>query len=190
MSIVQLPVGLAAQVGIDPATKKMVVTDNLTTITTAGYLNSGNLEGYSLSPRDVLEVLYSYNVTTNTGTFGIFTVSLSSNVITLVPYTTVLNKGTATISGTPGTVTLNKQAGVLTTPSLTTAAGFTYVITLTDSYISSNSVIVTTYAGGTNTVTNLAISAVAGNGTATITIFNQDPLSAFNGTIIFSFAIF
>lgn len=114
----------------------------------------------------------------------------SSNVITLVPYTTVLNKGTATITGTPGTVTLNTQAGVLTTPSLTTSAGFTYVITLTDSYISSNSVILTTYAGGTNTVTNLAISAVAGNGTATITIFNQDPLSGFNGTVIFSFAIF
>lgn len=83
MGIVQLPVVLPAQVGIVPGMKRMVTTDNLATITTAGYLNGVDLQSNPISTNDVLDVLYSYNTTTNVGTFGIFTVSIANSVITL-----------------------------------------------------------------------------------------------------------
>lgn len=86
MGILQLPTPLPAQVGINPATKKMVTTDNISTITAAGYLNAVNLESYPITQNDVLEVLYSYSTVTNSGTYGIFTVSISNGVITLASW--------------------------------------------------------------------------------------------------------
>lgn len=84
--IIQLPTILPAQVGIVPQMKRMVTTDSLATITTAGYLNSVDLQSNPIAPSDVLDVLYSYNLQTNSGTFGIFTASISNGVITLVQW--------------------------------------------------------------------------------------------------------
>ncbi len=84
MAIVQLPTVLPAQVGILPQRKRMVTTDNLATITAAGYLNAIDLQSNPIAASDVLDVLYSYNVNTGAGTYGIFTVSISNGVITLV----------------------------------------------------------------------------------------------------------
>jgi hypothetical protein len=81
--IIQLPTILPAQVGIVPQMKRMVTTDNLATITAAGYLNSVDLQSNPIQASDVLDVLYSFNQQTNSGTFGIFTVSISNGVITL-----------------------------------------------------------------------------------------------------------
>lgn len=84
MGIVQLPIPIPGTVGIIPNEKYMVTTDNLTTITTAGYLNQVNLESNPLSNTDILQVLYSYNLQTTAGTYGVFTVSISgTGVITL-----------------------------------------------------------------------------------------------------------
>lgn len=84
MGILQLPTALPSQVGLLPATKLMVTTDNLSTVTTAGYLNSANLEGAPLATTDVLNILYSFNQQTQVGTYGVFTVAISgTGVITL-----------------------------------------------------------------------------------------------------------
>lgn len=96
MAILQLPTPLAAQEGLRPATKKMVCTDSLATITTAGYLNSVSLESFPIATTDVLEVLYAYNTTTKVGSFGLFTVSITNGVITLAAQ---VIPGTATING-------------------------------------------------------------------------------------------
>jgi hypothetical protein len=84
VGIIQLPIPIPGTVGIIPNEKYMVTTDNLTTITTAGYLNQVNLESNPLSNTDILQVLYSYNLQTTAGTYGVFTVSISgTGVITL-----------------------------------------------------------------------------------------------------------
>jgi len=83
MGIVQAPAVLPGQVGVLGAIKYMVTTDNLATITTAGYLNAIDLAVNPIFSSDVLSIQYSYNVNTNHGTFGLFTVSISNGVITL-----------------------------------------------------------------------------------------------------------
>ncbi len=99
MGILQLPVQLPAQVGILPATKKMITTDNLATITAAAYLNAVDLQSNPLSQSDILEVLYSYNEQTKSGTFGIFTVGISNGTITLSQWADIANVTLPVVSG-------------------------------------------------------------------------------------------
>ena len=96
-------------------------------------------------------------------------------------------KGVATTTG--GAATVSKQAGVLTTPALTTAGGATYAITLTNTQISASSVLLVSWMGGTNTVANMSFNAVPGSGSATITIYNNTASTALNGTVILGFEV-
>lgn len=74
MGILSINTNTTGLVGytIEPRRVTMVTTDNLATITTAGYLNNFNKSGFAILPTDVLDVLYSFNQTTKLGTFGIF----------------------------------------------------------------------------------------------------------------------
>lgn len=85
MAILQLPQNYFAQNGILPSFRAMVVTDNLATVTAAGYLNENNLGGYTVSPNDVIEMFYNFDASANTRSYGEFTVSISSGIITLMP---------------------------------------------------------------------------------------------------------
>jgi hypothetical protein len=79
MGILQFPVPIPVTNGNYPQFKFAVFSDNLATVTTAGYLNQGAIQaGIPLSNADVIMALYSFNTTTQTGTFGIFTVSIAS----------------------------------------------------------------------------------------------------------------
>lgn len=86
-------------------------------------------------------------------------------------------------------VTASGYAGVITTSSLTTAAGGSYAITWTNTRITSTSVITLTVTGGTNTVQNITFSCVPGSGTATLTIYNNTLATALNGTILISYSV-
>jgi hypothetical protein len=87
-TIYQLPIQQPGMVGVFPNQKFAVFGDNLATITTAGYLNAVSLESNPVAATDILQVLYNYNNVTKTGTYGIFTVTISNNgVITLVEFT-------------------------------------------------------------------------------------------------------
>lgn len=89
MGVIQFPTAIPATVGTLPPLKMMITTDNLATLTTAGYLNSGNIDAAApLSNGDVIMCLYSYNVNTKNGTLGIFTVSIagSNGAITLTSW--------------------------------------------------------------------------------------------------------
>jgi len=59
---------------------KLVVTDSLSTLTTAGYLNQSNLMGFTPSPNDVFDVIYSYTGTIaarGTGTYTECTIAVA-----------------------------------------------------------------------------------------------------------------
>lgn len=85
MSLLQLVRVSVGEVGVKPGTLKMLSTDNLATITTAGYLNGvgGQLSSLDIAPSDVIECLYSYNQQTDSGLFTFLAVSISNGVITL-----------------------------------------------------------------------------------------------------------
>lgn len=331
--IYQLPTQLAGTPGVYPNFKYMVTGDNVATMTAAGYLNSVNLESAPVTTTDVLQVLYSFNKNTGTGTYGVFTVSITNGVITLThqggsgevvlptianhiaTYTntdgtisedpaTAISGGNiqAGLSGTAGTfisypgtaskgslilaavantgnttttisnnamaqasvvgipdpgnatgqflvgatatpfvngnfpknsgtaglmvdsgipaanvvqtggttifqagsqvilaktngtetgnaVTASGNAGQITTSSLTTAGGASYAIAWTNTQISTNSVILISIMGGTNTVQDITVTATSGSGTSTLTIFNNTAATPLNGTIILGYVV-
>jgi hypothetical protein len=81
MGILQYPTPIPATVAVLPTLKFMVSTDNLATITTAGYLNSANLDAANpISNTDVIMMLYNYNSATTIGTYGLFSASVSGTV--------------------------------------------------------------------------------------------------------------
>lgn len=90
MGIVQSPSILPGQVGVQGAIKYMVTTDTLATVTAAGYLNAIDLAVNPIFATDILGITYLYTANTNSGTFALFTVSISNGVITLAP---IVNSG-------------------------------------------------------------------------------------------------
>jgi len=100
-----------------------------------------------------------------------------------------LTKGTATFS--TNAATLNTQAGILTTASLTTASGSSATAqVLTNSLVNANSVCVCSVVGGTNTTLGVSVSAVCTAGTITFTIFNNGiAAAALNGTVIIAYVV-
>jgi len=100
-TIYQFPIPIPMTNGSFPQFKFAVFGDGLSSITTAGYLNSlGNEGGPPLSNSDVIMALYSFNQQTNSGTFGIFTVNIlaSNGKITLTEWA---NSGDAVLPTTP-----------------------------------------------------------------------------------------
>lgn len=87
MSLLQLVRVQIGEVGVLPGEVKMLTTDNLVTITAAGYLNNNGtmLANVQLSPTDIIECLYNYNQSTGTAQYVTLTVSSSGGVISLAP---------------------------------------------------------------------------------------------------------
>ena len=86
MSLLELERISVGQVGLKPGSVKMLTTDNLATITAAGYLNGiGNqiVPSVQLAPSDLIECLYNYVPSTDVGTLVFLSVSISHGVITL-----------------------------------------------------------------------------------------------------------
>lgn len=82
-TIYQLPMQVPGMVGVLPNPKFMVTGDNLAAVTTAGYLNQVSLESNPVATTDVIQCLYSFNLATQSGTYGIFSVAISNGIITL-----------------------------------------------------------------------------------------------------------
>jgi hypothetical protein len=182
-TIYQLPMQVPGLVGVFPNQKFAVFGDNLATVTTAGYLNQVNLESNPIAPTDILQVLYSFNQQTQSGTYATFTVSISnSGVITLAEWsvpgaiiTPTIANHIATYTNTTGTLSEdaatainggNIQAGLSTG-----TAGFLASFSSTPS---SGSLRVTAVANSGNTVTT--ISNVAMGQASIISI--PDPANA------------
>jgi hypothetical protein len=86
-----------------------------------------------------------------------------------------------------GAVTLNGAQGIATSESLTTAAGATYTLTLTNSVVAAGANIMVTVSNGTNTGGAAVLqSVVPAAGSVVITVVNVGT-SAFNGTLEVAF---
>lgn len=95
------------------------------------------------------------------------------------------------VNGTEVTnaVTASGMSGVITTSSLTTAAGGSYAITWTNTFISTTSTVLLSVQGGTNTTENITLKIAPGAGTATLTIYNNTAATALNGTIFIGYLV-
>lgn len=83
MPILSITTNVTGQIDNYPRITQLVTTDNLSTITSAGYLTGAIAQGYTFLQTDIVNIVYSYVQSTKTGTYGQFTVTNSSGVITL-----------------------------------------------------------------------------------------------------------
>ncbi len=116
-----------------------------------------------------------------------------SNVVSKIAANTFSGSGQIILAKANGTeasnaVTASGNAGVITTSSLSAAGGATYVITWTNTKITSASVVALTIQGGTNTTQNITFTCVVGSGSATLTIYNNTASTALNGTILIGYS--
>ena len=102
-----------------------------------------------------------------------------------------VDTGTKTASATSGAATLNKMAGVITSESITTAAGSDYTLTLTNSDIAAADQVMASVQLGSATTGEPAITSVTpAAGSVVIKVRNIAASAAFNGTIVISFVVF
>ena len=97
---------------------------------------------------------------------------------------------TGTASATSGAATLNKQRGTITSEALTTAAGSTYTLTLTNSKVAATSQVMASADNGTNTQGELTVQRVTpASGSVVILLKNTHATDAYNGTVKINFLV-
>jgi hypothetical protein len=102
MSITRITTDIPAQTGVNARLMEIICTDDLGDITTAGYLNTANLSGYTVQTTDFFHVYYGADSTD----FGIFSVLIAEDgevtlVTTPVPANTVTIDGASVIGDFP-----------------------------------------------------------------------------------------
>lgn len=107
-----------------------------------------------------------------------------------MPFTQVEAQLFGTATAASGAATLNAYSGKITTESLSTAAGATYTLTLTDNGIAAEDGLLVTVGNGTNSAGTPAVAnATAKAGSATIVVQNIHASSALNGTLVVTFKV-
>lgn len=88
-------------------------------------------------------------------------------------------------------ITLNRQSGIITTKSLTTATDNFYTFTLTNSLITTTSKVFVSYCGGTESAGRPTVYRVVSNsGSATCILLNLAGAGSFNGNVKLNFVVF
>ena len=106
------------------------------------------------------------------------------------PNSLALDSGTKTATATAGAATLSKSAGVITSEALSTAAGATYTLTLTNTVVATADQVLASVALGTATTGSPVITTVKeGAGSVVIVVQNVHASAALNGTIRIKFAV-
>ncbi|CEG60958.1 hypothetical protein [Legionella micdadei] len=166
-SVIQFPTPIPMTNGNYPNLKFAVFGDNLSTVTTAGYLNQSNINSATpLSDADIIMALYSYNQQTQSGSFGIFTVSIAAS------------NGQITLSSwaNPGEVTLPTTANYLahftnTTGTISSAAANVTNPGNISAGLSGTAGTLSSFPSAANKG-SLVLAAVANTGNTTTTISN------------------
>ena len=122
------------------------------------------------------------------------TSAVTAATVTTTGLTTVgsakLDTGTKTATASSGAATLNKSAGVITSEALTTAAGATYTLTLTNSTIAAADQVFAFVNLGAGTGGIPAIASVApASGSVVIIVQNIHASAAFNAAIKIGFMV-
>lgn len=98
---------------------------------------------------------------------------------------------TKTATATAGAATLNRMVGQVTSESLTTAAGATYTLTLTNSYtLASDMVFASVQLGSSTTGMPVVTTVTPSAGQLVIVVQNIHATAALNGTIKISYTTF
>lgn len=101
-----------------------------------------------------------------------------------------VGSGTRTAAATAGAATLAKPAGKITSEALTTAAGASYTLTLTNSEIDAADIVLASVQLGTATEgTPQIVTVTVTANTAVIVVKNIHATEAFDGTIVISFLV-
>jgi hypothetical protein len=83
MGIVSIYTDTTGQVNVNPRRVKIITTDSLGTVTTAGYLGAEVVSTYAIVPTDIFDINYSYSTATNSGTYGEFLPTFVNGIVTL-----------------------------------------------------------------------------------------------------------
>lgn len=156
-------------------------------INSSGYTGAGVLN----DPSGVY--LYASDGSLVIGTVAAKAVTLFVNstaylTISTAGFVSVGDTGTATASA--GAATLNTQRGTITSESLTIAAGARYTLTLTNSRVTTSSIVTASAALGTNTTDTLIVSRITpASGSVVIQVKNDAAVTSWNGTIKISFMV-
>lgn len=97
-------------------------------------------------------------------------------------------KGTA--SATAGAATLHAPCGTITSESITTAAGATYTLTLTNRFCNTGSVVVCTADPASSAGSPAITAATATAGQVVIKVQNVHASAAFNNSIKVHFVVY
>lgn len=105
------------------------------------------------------------------------------------PESLAIGNGTKTATAVAGAVTLNKSSGLITTEALTTIAGATYSLTITDTQLTAGTEFVfASVSNGTSTTGQPAIASIKVNtGNCVIVVQNIHASAVFNGTLKIAF---
>lgn len=178
----------------------ITITDaniNANSIVTADFASQANVSSiYKVTPAaGSLVILASADPGVSTLTYNATPAAEGAGVDAFLPLaggqmtgSVLVDRGVAT--STAGAATINHQAGVVTTESLTTAAAAAYAFTLTNSRITTASIVLVMLMGGTNTTRGIECRAIPANGSAAISLYNNNVAgTALNGTLIFGFVV-
>src|SRR5262249_31946492 len=88
-----------------------------------------------------------------------------------------------------GAVTVNTQMGVVTSESLATAPGADYVLTLTNSSIYANSVVLFSVGNGSNTTIPVYPHSIQPANGSVVAKFRNAGGGALNGTLLLGFVV-
>ena len=111
----------------------------------------------------------------------------SSGLVTAA--TAKLDTGTKTATATAGAATLNKASGIVTSEALTTAAGATYTLTLTNSTIAAGDIPQVTLDSNGSAGIPIITSAKCTANTLTVIVTNIHASAALNAAIKFAYMI-
>lgn len=99
-----------------------------------------------------------------------------------------IGSGTKTATATAGAATLSKCSGKITSEDLTTAAGASYTLTLTNTRIAAADTVFASVGYGTSTTGTPCVTRVTpAAGSVVIIVQNVHASAALNGTIVISF---
>lgn len=115
------------------------------------------------------------------------TLTVTNQVVFGAGATLDADSGTVTLSSNAGT--LSKMAGVITTESLTTAAGASQALTITNTLVASTDLILLSRGGGSNSAGSPLMRVVPGTGSFVVTLDNVHASAAFNGTFKIAYLV-
>lgn len=99
--------------------------------------------------------------------------------------------GAGTGTAASGAVTLNANEGVVTSESLSTAAGSTYTLTITNSDVTASSIcFASVFLGSSTTGMPVVTTVTPAAGSLTVVVQNIHASAALNGTIKVAFKVF